>query len=81
MDFVDPIWRLNNLYKIKTKQSQIATFNQNLVQKKLNHPAKRKIVLKARQFGISTGEILRMFDNTIFRSIVTLFCFYLVEVV
>ena len=65
-NFLDPLWRLNNLYKIKSKQSKIVTFNQNIIQKQLNHPAKRKIILKARQFGISTGELLRMFDKAIF---------------
>lgn len=60
-------WRLNNLYYIVNKQSEKVKFKENSVQKILNQSnSNRKIVLKARQFGISTSEILRMFDKTIF---------------
>lgn len=67
MDIKDPVWRLNNLYKVINKSGQKVTFNQNLVQKRLNDcTQKRKRILKARQMGISTNELLRMLDFVLF---------------
>lgn len=64
--FKDPIWRLNNLYKIVTKDSKIVTFKENKHQHKVNRStALRKDILKARQVGISTGCIVKLFDETI----------------
>jgi len=65
-------WRLNHLYKIVDKKSQVITFRENPIQKRLNaSKARKKIVLKARQHGITTNEILKMFDNTVFNRNVT----------
>lgn len=70
--FLDPVWRLNNLYKIVTKEGELATFKQNPVQAVINKSkAKRKMVLKARQFGVSTNELLKLYDKTIFTRNVT----------
>jgi hypothetical protein len=63
----DPEYRRNHLYKIVTKDSKIVTFKENKHQQKVNRSqALRKDVLKARQVGISTGCIIKMFDDTIF---------------
>ena len=62
----NPSWRLNHLYKIITKDGELRTFKENQIQKHLNeNDAKKKIVLKARQFGISTNEILKCLDYAI----------------
>src|SRR3990167_2396196 len=61
----DKVWRLNNLYKIKNKKYNLVYFQQNKIQRILNDPAKRKIILKARQFGISTNEIISCYDDAI----------------
>lgn len=65
-NFKNPLWRLNHLYKIIDKNGDKITFKNNIVQVKLNKSkSKRKIVLKARQQGVSTNELIKMFDNTI----------------
>jgi hypothetical protein len=59
----DPAWRLSNLYSIVDKQANQVPFVENSIQRHLNNTlSKRKIILKARQFGISTNEILKQFD-------------------
>ena len=64
--FKDPLWRLSHLYKIVDKSGNKITFRPNCVQQILNaSKSKRKIVLKARQQGISTNELIRMYDKTI----------------
>lgn len=65
-NFKDPVWRLNHLYKIQTKDARMVTFKENKHQAKVNRSKTlRKQILKARQVGISTACILRMFDETI----------------
>lgn len=62
----DPKWRLANLYKITDKNARLEIFKPNSVQKKIQESqAKRKITLKARQFGITTEAVLRRFDSCI----------------
>lgn len=59
----DPNWRINNLYSIVDKQSNRVPFQMNVVQKRIHDSQnKRKIVLKARQFGVSTYAIINLFD-------------------
>lgn len=59
-------WRLENLYKIATKQSTLEICKPNEVQNIIRaSSAKRKITLKARQFGITTDAVLRRFDSCI----------------
>jgi len=62
----DPRWRLNHLYSIVDKNSEKILFQENVVQARINDCTyKRKNILKARQFGVSTNEILKQFDFTI----------------
>ena len=59
----DDIWRLSNLYKIVDKKSTVVKFKPNAAQRLINESkAKRKIILKPRQTGISTNEILKDLD-------------------
>jgi hypothetical protein len=65
-------WRVNNLYRIVDKNKKVIRFQENPIQAKLNQSNRRyKIILKARQFGITTNEVIKMFDNTIFNKNVT----------
>ena len=65
-------WRINNLYKIVDKKSNLITFKQNHIQKLIHDcDSKRKIILKARQFGITTNAVIDIFDETIFSRNVT----------
>lgn len=65
--FEDQNWRIENLYTIINKSGQKVLFTPNAPQRKINQiKRKRKMVLKARQFGISTNEIVKMFDSVIF---------------
>lgn len=72
-NFADVSWRLNNLYKIVTKDMKWTNLNQNRIQRMLtaNRHIKRKKILKARQEGVSTNEIISQFDYTIFHRNVT----------
>jgi hypothetical protein len=64
--FRDPIWRLTHLYPIVDKQGNKVFLKPNPVQQRLNESkAKRKLILKARQQGVSTNEILKTFDDAI----------------
>jgi hypothetical protein len=63
----DPLWRLENLYSIVNKDGQKVPYTPNPIQDIINNnPALRKIILKARQFGISTNELIKLLDWTIF---------------
>lgn len=60
-------WRLNNLYRIVDKEGNSIPFRLNSVQKKvLEIDHKRKIILKARQLGMSTFAVLDLVDDAIF---------------
>jgi len=62
----DPAWRLAHLYKITDKASRLRTYAPNTVQKLIHaSQSKRKVTLKARQFGITTDAVLRRFDSCI----------------
>lgn len=64
--FLDPEWRVNNLYTIVNKDGERIPFTPNHVQQKIREvKAPRKMILKARQFGVSTERIVNMFDETI----------------
>jgi len=61
------IWRLNNLYRIVDKSGNSIPFKLNAVQEVVardNH--KRKIILKARQLGMSTYAVLDLLDDVLF---------------
>ena len=61
-------WRLNNLYYIKDKNSNIGPMRLNASQEKVltKYKHKRKIILKSRQQGISTLYLAYNLDSCIF---------------
>jgi hypothetical protein len=64
---LDPRWRLENLYHIVTKSGGKTKFKPNNIQRLLlESKAKKRIVLKSRQVGISTLELLRQSDFVFF---------------
>lgn len=59
----DPLWRINHLYKIKTKDRRLVTFKQNKAQKTYwSRKTLRDIILKARQLGFTTEKLLELLD-------------------
>lgn len=59
----DDLLRLETLYKITTKQGKLENFKPNEIQRRINaDKSKRKIILKARQFGVTTNEVIKMLD-------------------
>src|SRR3990167_5875615 len=64
----DKSWRLSHLYKIVDKRQQQVPFRPNAIQRAITRVTNnRKMVLKARQFGVSTNEIIDIFDDTIWK--------------
>lgn len=65
--FHDKIWRLNNLYRIVDRFGQSIPFKLNSVQREVaESPHKRKLILKARQLGMSTYAVLDLLDDVLF---------------
>lgn len=63
----DKAWRLNNLYRVVNKKGNSVPFRLNPIQQKvLQCKHKRKIILKARQVGLSTYSVIDMLDDTLF---------------
>jgi len=63
----DPVWRLNNLYKIVDKKTKVVTFRLNAAQTKLlKNLHNRNVILKARQMGFSTFIQLLILDTAMF---------------
>lgn len=63
----NPEWRIRNLYSIINKGGQRVPFRLNSIQTLIRKSsAKRKMILKARQFGVSTESIIDIFDDTCF---------------
>lgn len=63
----DPLWRLQNLYHIKTKAGKVEKLKLNRVQEAISSQGGlRSIVLKARQQGVSTYYLLKLLDATVF---------------
>ena len=63
----DPMWRLNNLYKIMDEDKKVMTFRPNEAQRKLLENAHlRVIILKARKMGFSTLIQIWMLDTALF---------------
>lgn len=59
-------WRLANLYSIVDKRSQRVRFAMNSIQAKIALESyHRQMILKARQFGVSTLGLIDIFDTTI----------------
>lgn len=64
----DPIWRINNLYRIVDKKGKDIPFRPNWVQQKVIHAyykkrQQRHIILKARRMGFSTLIDIIVFDG------------------
>jgi hypothetical protein len=65
-------WRLESLYYVVDKNSRKIRFNPNSVQRRINaNQSKRKIILKARQMGVSTNELIKQLDFVLFNKNVT----------
>ena len=68
----NPAWRVNRIYSIVDKNSERVPYRMNSIQKMIHkEKSKRKIILKARQFGVSTHCLIDMFDNTIWNRNIT----------
>jgi hypothetical protein len=60
-------WRVNNLYKIISKSGELVTLRENKIQSLVNDCRKRrKMILKYRQGGITTMEIIKQLDFVAF---------------
>lgn len=56
-------WRVENLYSIVDKNENWVPFHRNKIQVLIaKSRRRRKLILKARQFGVSTGCIVELFD-------------------
>lgn len=65
--FLDPVWRLSNLYTIIDKEGQEVPFRPNWAQQELlDQFHTRNIILKARQLGFTTVCCLIYLDDCIF---------------
>lgn len=61
-------WRVNNLYGIVDKRGRLIRFRENGIQTRINDSkALRKRILKYRQGGVSTNEIIKSCDDVFFR--------------
>jgi len=64
---LDPEFRLNHLYYIVDKNGNKSLFKQNSLQTLIGeNKSKRKMILKARQMGVSTNELLKQLDFVLF---------------
>lgn len=65
----DKLWRLNNLYRIINKAGDSVPFKLNAVQEDVYRCAhNRKLILKARQLGMSTYAVIDILDDALFHS-------------
>ena len=65
----DPLWRLNNLYRIIDKSGNKSLFKLNWAQEHLYQDMWYcNLILKARQLGISTFISLLFLDRCLFNS-------------
>ena len=63
----DPLWRLNNLYKIKDKTGKVVTFRMNWAQQRLyDNMWYFNTILKARQLGFTTFIQIFILDRCLF---------------
>ena len=63
----DKSWRMNNLYRVVTKEGDSVPFKLNEVQQSvLGTMHGRNLILKARQLGMSTFSVLYLLDEAIF---------------
>lgn len=60
-------WRINNLYKIRSKEGELIKFVRNRAQKHFNENKwHRNLILKSRQLGFTTDEALDSLDDVLF---------------
>lgn len=60
-------WRLNHIYQIVNKQGRLVQFKENGIQQQINNSTtRRKKILKYRQGGVSTNEVLKACDDVFF---------------
>lgn len=65
--FLDPIWRLNNLYEIIDKDGKGVPFRMNWAQQEFVEGIhRRNLILKARQLGMTTLCCLMYLDDCLF---------------
>src|SRR3990167_5075162 len=63
----DKKWRVNHLYKIRNKNSELIQFKRNRAQQHFADNAwSRNIILKSRQLGFTTDESLDLLDDVLF---------------
>lgn len=71
-ELADPQWRLNHIYSVVNKAGQRVGYFPNSIQRLiLKEHEKRKMILKARQFGVSTHCLIELLDFTMFNPDVT----------
>ena len=68
LDFLkDKSWRMNNLYRVVSKDGDSVPFKLNSVQTDvLDNLHSRNLILKARQLGMSTFAVIYLLDEAIF---------------
>lgn len=60
-------WRINHLYNIRNKSSELVQFKRNRAQQHFNENKwTRNIILKSRQLGFTTDESLDTLDDVLF---------------
>lgn len=65
--FLDPMWRIHNLYKITNKAGKVEKFSPNWAQEDfLRNMHSRSVILKARQLGFTTLMAIVELDDCIF---------------
>lgn len=63
----DRLWRMSNLYKIKTKSGEVLTFEPNWAQQELlDNLHYLNLILKARQLGVTTFFSLLFLDTCLY---------------
>jgi len=62
-EFSNKEYRAQRLYKIVNKSGVTVPLLKNPIQKQIDQSkSKRKLILKARQFGVTTNEVIKMLD-------------------
>ena len=69
IDLSNPSWRLNNLYRIVSRDAASVAFRLNHVQQDvIDNLHTRNVILKARQLGMSTFSVLYILDHCLFNN-------------
>ena len=64
---LDKDWRISHLYKIKDKNKNLIRFQRNWAQIEFNKKKHtRNIILKSRQLGFTTEEVIDTLDDVLF---------------